>query len=135
MINNWITLAEQKNGINIQRKFAGLHTEIDEGNNVLFCKIHYFERELYPNGSAIKTTKKTYSLDNLSEEFHNDENGIPYKLSATTSLDYYIQNVGQPAIVNPVNEILQNTSLLPVDVENNYPLNRDTRTKEYDYEP
>jgi hypothetical protein len=134
MINNWITLAEQKNGINIQRKFAGLHTEVDEENNVLFCRINYFERELYPNGLIMKTTKKTYSLENLSEEFYNDENGVPYKLSATTSLNYYIENVGQPSIINPVNEILQNTTLLPAIVEDNYPLNRDTRTREYNYE-
>lgn len=133
MLNNWITLSEQLNGLNIQRKFAGLHTEIDESNQVLFCRIYYFERVLYPNGSVIKTEKKTYLLKNLYEEFLLDQNHVPYKLSATTNLDYYIQNIGQPFIINNVNETLSNISLLPVDIESEYPLYRDTRTKEYNY--
>jgi len=134
MINNWITLPEQRNGVDVQRKFAGLNTEIDEDNNVLYCKISYFERELYPNGSVIKTNKQTYLLKNLNEEFLRDENDVPYKLSATTSLDYYIENVGQVSILNPVNDILGNLSILPINVESDYPIHRDTRTKEYNYE-
>lgn len=135
MVNNWITLTEQKNGINVQRKFSGLHTEVDEYNNVLFCRIKYFERELYPDGSVIKTQQKTYLLKDLSEEFLMDENEVSYKLSATTTLSYYIENTGQPSIINPINEILGNISLLIMNVESEYPLNRDTRTREYNYEP
>lgn len=130
MRNDWNTLSEQRNGVTVQRKFAGMHTEIDIENNVKFCIIYYYERELYPNGTPIKTERKSYTLNNLSEFISTDDNGT-YKLDATDTLDYWITNLGQAGIIDPVNGTIINLELLPLDIEDNYPLKRDTRTKTY----
>ena len=40
--NDWITLAEQRNGLTVQRKFGGLATDILEDNTVGYLAISYF---------------------------------------------------------------------------------------------
>ena len=60
-------LATQRNGLTVQRKFAGLDTVILEDDIVDYCKVSYYERELYPNGEVNKLFIKTYELQDLSE--------------------------------------------------------------------
>jgi len=50
--NEWITLSEKRNGVDVQRKFGGLDTDISEDNTVLYCNVKYWERELYPKWSS-----------------------------------------------------------------------------------
>ncbi len=61
--NNWITLSELRNGVQVQIKFAGLDTVILEDDTVDYCKVSYYERELYPNGEVNKLFIKTYYLE------------------------------------------------------------------------
>ncbi len=124
--NEWITLSELRNGVTIQRKFAGLDTEISENNEVLFCKIKYHERELYPNGNVIKTELKWYSLQDLPETINDVEN---WKQESLAVLTGFINALGYNGIINPARETLENILILSLNVENGYPLRRDTREK------
>lgn len=128
IINEWITLVEQRNGVTVQRKFAGLDTEINLNNEVIKCFVKYWERELYPNNEIIKTEQKYYSLEDLSYTEITIEN-ILYSMEPLSVLGGFINNLGYPGIINPARETLTNCEILPVTVENGYPLRRDTRTK------
>ena len=126
IINEWRTLSEFRNGVQVQRKFAGLDTEISKENEVLFCKVKYWERELYPNGAIIKTEKKWYSLQDLPITVNDIENWYQDPLPVLTG---FINSLGYPGIINPALETLENPNILPLTVENGYPLRRDTREK------
>lgn len=121
--NNWITLSELRNGIQVQRKFAGLDTKISLEDNVEKCFVKYWERELYPNGEVIKTEEKYYKLEDLASQ----DVGESQYMEPLAVLSGFINKLGYPGIVNPSRETLENTSILPVNVENGYPLKRDTR--------
>lgn len=127
--NDWITLTEQRNGVTIQRKFAGLDTFIEHpSNEVKYCIVKYWERELYPNNNIIKTELKTYSLENL-QYTEIEENGVIYYMEELPVLEGFIQSLGYAGIINPSRDTLDNTVILPLTAENGYPLRRDTRTK------
>ena len=126
-INNaWITLSEQRNGIDVQRKFAGLNTYIDQEDTVNYCNIYYWERELYPNGEVIKTEYKSYSLKNLPENI-NEVDG--WKQNELAVLEGFINTLGYDGIINPARLTLANIGLLSLTAEEGYPLHRDTRVK------
>lgn len=126
--NNWITLSELRNGVTVQRKFAGLDTKISIDDSVERCFVKYWERELYPNGEVIKTEEKYYKLEDLAyTEIVID--GVIFSMEALAVLSGFIQNLGYPGIINPARETLENINTLPLVVENGYPLRRDTRTK------
>jgi len=55
----------------------------------------------------------------MSKELLTLENGI--------KLGGLINNLGYPGIINPARETLENVLILPLNVENGYPLRRDTR--------
>lgn len=122
--NNWITLSQLRNGVQVQRKFAGLDTKISIDDNVEKCFVKYWERELYPNGEIIKTEEKFYSLEDL--QYTECENDTMY-MEPLAVLTGFINNLGYPGIINPARETLENVLILPVNVENGYPLRRDTR--------
>lgn len=126
--NDWITLSELRKGVRVQRKFAGLETLIDEQNNVKGCTVKYWERELYPNDDVIKTELKTYLLEDLAYT-EVEENGITYYMEPLAVLSGFIQALGYPGIINPSRETLENIVILPLNVQNEYPLRRDTREK------
>ena len=123
IINNWIPLLELRNGVQVQRKFAGLDTKISLEGNVEHCHIKYYERELYPNGEVIKTEEKFYKLEDLASQ----DVGETQYMEPLSVLSGFINKLGYPGIINPSRETLENTSILPVNVENGYPLRRDTR--------
>ena len=125
--NEWISLNVTKNGLVVERKYAGLDTLSDTDNKVLYCTIKYWERELYPNGQISKEFLKTYSLQDLPRVDFTEDNIAKYR-DELLVLTGFIVNLGQPAIVNPVRDTLDNTTILPLDHEENYPLRRDTRT-------
>lgn len=126
--NEWITLTEKRNGVNVQRKFGGLDTDISEDNVVLYCYVKYWERELYPNGAVIKTEKKWYALENLAyTELEIDEK--PYYMEALAVLDGFINTLGYNGIINPCRDTLENIVILPLDSTNGYPLRKNTRSK------
>lgn len=124
--NEWITLTELRNGVTVQRKFAGLDTEISETDEVLFCKVKYHERELYPNGNVIKSELKWYTLQDLPETI-NDAEG--WKQEPLAVLTGFINSLGYNGIINPARETLENILILSLNAANNYPLRRDTREK------
>lgn len=125
--NEWITLEELRNGITVQRKFAGLDTFIDhENNSVRHCNVKYWERELYPNGNVIRTDLKHYRLEDLAETI-NDAEG--WRMEALPVLSGFIQQLGYPGIIEPARDTLRGEISLPVDSPNDYPLHRDTREK------
>lgn len=124
--NDWITLAEQRNGLTVQRKFGGLCTEILEDNTVDSLAITYYERELYPNGGVNKLYKKTYELQDLSEMV-NDVEG--WRMDELLVLTGFIESLGYPAIINPARATLTNLVDLSINVEDKYPIHRDTREK------
>lgn len=124
--NEWITLTEQRNGVNVQRKFAGLDTFINDNNEVLFCRIKYWERELYPNGSVIKTELKFYSLEDL-EYTEIEIDGILKYMDPLPVLSGFINQLGTPYIIEPARDTIENTVILPLTSVNGYPLRRDTR--------
>lgn len=127
--NPWITLQEKRNGVDVQRKYAGHMNRINHADNsVQFCIVEYWERELYPNGLPIKTELKTYRLENLSYT-EVEENGQLYYMEALPVLDGFIAQLGQPFIVDAARETLMNHITLPLNAEPNYPLRRDTREK------
>jgi hypothetical protein len=124
--NPWITLSEQRNGVNVQRKFAGLDTLVNENDEVTHCIVKYWYRELYPNNEPIKTTLRSYTLKDLAETV-NDVEG--WKQEPLPVLSGFIQALGMPGIVEPARETLENHIVLPIDHEEGYPLRRDTREK------
>ena len=124
--NEWITLTELRNGVTVQRKFAGLDTEISETDEILFCKVKYHERELYPNGNVIKSELKWYTLQDLPETI-NDAEG--WKQEPLAVLTGFINSLGYNGIINPARETLENILILALDAKNGYPLRRDTREK------
>lgn len=121
--NDWITLSELRNGVQVQRKFAGLDTKISLEDNVERCLVKYYERELYPNGEVIKTVEKYYSLEDLASQDISETHYMA-PLSVLTS---FIDNLGYPGIINPARQTLSNISILGINIENGYPLKRDTR--------
>jgi len=121
--NEWITLSELRNGVTVQRKFAGLDTKISIDDNVEKCFVKYWERELYPNGEVIKTVEKYYSLEDLASQ----DVGETKEMAPLAVLSGFINQLGYPGIINPARETLENVIILPVNVENGYPLRRDTR--------
>jgi len=121
--NNWITLSELRNGVRVQRKFAGLDTKISLEDNVERCFVKYWERELYPNGEVNKVEEKFYKLENLASQ----DVGENQFMAPLAVLSGFINNLGYPGIINPARETLENVVILPVNVENGYPLRRDTR--------
>ena len=126
--NNWIVLDTQRNGVDIQRKFAGLETYINEFDEVEYCRVKYWEREMYPNGDVIKTELKWYSLEDLPYT-EVDVEGILKYMDELPVLSGFIAQLGSPGIISPARETLANTVILPVTTTNGYPLRRDTRVK------
>jgi len=124
--NNWITLSELRNGVQVQRKFAGLDTKISIDNSVERCFVKYWERELYPNGEIIKIEEKYYKLEDLAYT-EITINGVLYSMEPLNVLGGFINNLGYPGIINPARETLENVNTLPIISENGYPLRRDTR--------
>jgi hypothetical protein len=84
------------------------------------------ERELYPNGNVIKTELKWYCLHDLPETINDVENWKQEPLAVLTG---FVNSLGYPGIINPALETLENPNILPLTVENGYPLRRDTREK------
>lgn len=124
--NDWITISTQRNGVDVQRKFAGLDTFINLNNEVEHCKVKYWERELYPNGQELKTDLKYYSLEDL-DELVNDAEG--WKMEARAVLTGFIQSLGNPYIIGPARQTLGDMSVFPPTVTNGYSLHSETRTK------
>ena len=122
--NNWITLSELRNGVTVQRKFAGLDTKISLEDNVEKCFVKYWERELYPNGEVNKVEEKYYKLEDLASQ----DVGETQEMAPLAVLSGFIAQLGYPGIINPARETLENVVILPINVENGYPLRRDTRT-------
>lgn len=121
--NEWITLSELRNGVRVQRKFAGLDTKISLEDNVEKCFVKYWERELYPNGEVIKIEEKYYKLEDLAFQ----DVGETQYMAPLDVLSGFIDKLGYPGIINPSRETLENIIILPLNVENGYPLRRDTR--------
>lgn len=121
--NEWITLAEKRNEVTIQRKFAGLKTSINQDNIVDYCVVEYWERELYPNNNVIKTELKNYRLEDLARQ----DVGETHYMAPLSVLTGFIQSLGKPYIIDPCRDTLINTVILPLNSENDYPLRRDTR--------
>ena len=126
--NDWITLTELRNGVRVQRKFAGLDTFINLDNSVQYCHVKYYERELYPDDEIIKAEQKYYSLEDLQyTEMVVD--GVLKYMEPLAVLSGFINNLGYPGIINPARDTLSDTVILPLTCENGYPLRRDTRPK------
>lgn len=124
--NNWITLTELYKGVTVQRKFAGLDTFINEFDEVEYCKIKYWQRELYPNGEVIKTELKWYTLEDLPyTELEVD--GVMKYMDALPVLTGFIMQLGAPYIITPARDTIENSTILPFGSHNGYPLRKDTR--------
>lgn len=121
--NDWITLSVLRNGVQVQRKFAGLDTKISTDDEIEKCLVKYWERELYPNGEVIKTEEKYYKLEDLAAQ----DVGETQQMLPLAVLSGFVNNLGYPGIINPARETLENIIILPLNVENGYPLRRDTR--------
>lgn len=128
IINDWITLSVLRNGVTVQRKFAGLDTFINEDNTVKYCTLKYWERELYPTGIVIKTQLKSYVLEDLAYT-EITVGGIVYSMQPLPVLSNFITSLGIPSIINPSRVTLTDVVKLPVTVEDGYPVNRDTRPR------
>ena len=128
--NEWITLTEQRNGVDVQRAFAGIYPMVSEPENgvsiVKQCIVYYWERELYPNGLPIKVTLKNYRLSDLNESI-NDIEG--WKMEPLPVLSGFVENLGYPGIINPARVTLSTLTALPIDAPDGYELHKDTRTK------
>lgn len=129
--NPWITLSEQRNGVTVQRAFAGLDAAVSEPNDgglsiVDRTIIPYWERELYPNGAPIKTVRKTCKLIDLTETV-NDVEG--WRMDPLAVLSGFVQSLGYPGIINPSRGTLADLAALPLDAPDGYELHKDTRTK------
>lgn len=126
--NEWITLSEKRNGITVQRKAGGIYPLINVDDTVEYCKVYYWERELYPNGEVIKTERKWYTLEDLAYTEITIDN-VVYAMQPLAVLTGFVQSLGKSYIIGPCRDTLENTTILPLDVENGYPLRRDTRPK------
>lgn len=130
--NSWITLAEQRNEVTVQRAFAGLHTMVGEPieglSEVKQCILYYHERELYPNGAVIKMELKNYILADL-DYTEKQIDDILYYMDELKVLTGFVAQLGYDGIINPARETLENIDILPLSIENGYPLRRDTREK------
>ena len=123
-INNaWITLTEKRNGVDVMRKFAGIHADIDLDNKVTNCSINYWERELYPNGEILKIELKTYTLENLAVT----DIGNTHYMDSLNVLDGFINTLGYNGIINPARQTLATLGVLPLNVNSPYPLHLNTR--------
>lgn len=126
--NNWITITTQRNGVDVQRKFAGLDTFINENNEVEYCHVKYWERELYPNNEVIKTELKYYVLEDLAYT-EVTINNIVYGMQPKAVLSGFVQNLGDPFIIGPARQTLSDMNIFPPSVPNGYRLHLDTRDK------
>lgn len=126
--NNWITIATQRNGVDVQRKFAGLDTFINEQDEVQYCHVKYWERELYPNGEVIKTELKYYSLEDLAYT-ETTINEVVYGMQPKAVLTGFVQTLGNPYIIGPARQTLADMNIFPPTVPNGYQLHLDTRPK------
>jgi hypothetical protein len=129
--NNWITLAEKRNGVDVQRAFGGIHPMVSEPDEngfstVLQCPVYYWERELYPTGGVIKTMQKYYTLADLPEDIYTAEG---YRRDAKAVLTGFIQALGMPGIVNPARITLEDINVLMLGAPDGYELHKDTRPK------
>ena len=93
---------------------------------VEYCRVYYWERELYPNGDIIKSEKKYYELRDLSyvELEVNGEMKYRAELKVLTG---FVNNLGNPYIINPARDTISNLNILPLDIENGYQLHMRTR--------
>lgn len=123
--NSWINVGE-RNGVTVQRKFAGVHATISEDDTVIDCHIDYFIRELYPNGEAIKTEKKKYCLVDL-DDFNKEDEG--WKMEALLVLTGFINSMGNQYIIGPARETLADVNILPLDAPDGYWLREATRPR------
>lgn len=122
--NEWITLSQQRNGLDVQRKFAGLNVSVNEVNTVEYCQVFYWERESYPNGEVNKVFKKHYSLVDIPEVSHLDENeNLIIDSPAKPILSGFISQFGQNAIVNPSRETISNLLKIELNEVDGYVLN------------
>lgn len=129
--NPWITLSELRNGVTVQRAFAGLHPMVSEPDEngkstVLQCPVYYWERELYPNGDVIKVERKSYVLSDLPETV-NDAEG--WRMDPRAVLTGFIQALGNPYIVGPARITLEDINVLMLGAPDGYELHKETRTK------
>lgn len=122
--NEWVILPNKYEGLNVRRKFAGLNATVDIDNNINKILISYYQQLYTDTDYVVKTELKTYTLNNLTESSIDG-----YLYEATNSLEYFYNDIGKNAIINPVNDTLNNAIILPVDIEDYYPLHRDTRNK------
>ena len=121
--NEWIIMPEQRNGVDVMRKFAGIHADIDLDNKVTNCSINYWERELYPNGEILKIELKTYTLENLAVT----DIGNTHYMDSLNVLDGFINTLGYNGIINPARQTLATLGVLPLNVNSPYPLHLNTR--------
>jgi hypothetical protein len=147
--NEWLTLVETiegvitpvtRNGLIVQRKYAGINSLCDENNVILHNILSYYERELYPNGEQNKIALKSYSIIDLEKQewietqaVINEEGieitpaVIKYR-NELLCLTGFLASWGVDKIVTPVRDTLINLAKLPLNIEDKYPLHRDTRT-------
>lgn len=124
IINPWITLSEKRKGVTVQRKMGGIHAPINVNDEVEFCQIMYWERELYPNGDIIKCEKKSYLISDLAETVTET-----YRINANPVLTNFLNNLGYPYIINPARLTLADLNVLLIDVPDNYELHSLTGTQ------
>lgn len=124
--NDWITLSVQRNGVDVQRKFAGLDTFVNLNDEVEYCKVKYWEKELYPNNEELKVELKYYSLEDLDELVNEDEG---WKMEARAVLSGFVNSLGYPGIIDPARDTLNGVTALPITVPSGYALHKDTRPK------
>ena len=122
--NEWVVLETTYEGLNVRRKFAGINANVDIEDNIDFIEISYYQQFYTNTNFVVKTELKTYTLNNLTECIEDN-----FQYEATSTLEYFYNNIGKNAIIKPVNDTLLNETILPVNIENNYPLHRDTRNK------
>lgn len=134
LVNEWINLTETRKGATVQRKYAGLDTLCDPDNKVMYCIVKYWERELYPNGDAIKTVLKSYTLSDLERQEWTENIGTeeePILINKYRNqllvLSGFVANLGNNYIIAPARQTIQTLAVLPLEAEENYPLHRDTR--------
>jgi hypothetical protein len=141
--NGWITVNETRKGATVKRKYAGLETLCDINDVVMYCRVKYWEVELYPNGEISKEFLRTYTLIDLErqewEEITGQENvgteeepvmqdiKVTKFMNQKLVLSGFIQALGNNYIVAPTRETLENIGILPLEHEELYPLHRDTR--------
>lgn len=122
--NEWVILPNKYEGLNVRRKFAGINANVDIDNNINNIIITYYQQLYTDRDYVVKTEYKTYTINNLDEAVIDG-----YSYEATMALEYFYNTIGKNAIIKPVNDTLLNNIILPVNVEDYYPLHRDTRNK------